>query len=200
LRLTRETRTLLFMKTNRITRYIALAGLSLSIAASAETQNAAATADIQFKGSSTLHSFEGKVKTKPFTLAFISETTNSPMRVSGTASFNVLEMSTDNGKRDKKMRKMLDQEQFPTITGTLTNAELPTTGSSSATLHLRIRDIEQDVPVTLMYLERAGDLVTFNVIFPVSLKEFGLKAPSVVGLIRVADTVEIDCSVTGTFK
>ncbi|MDF7806741.1 YceI family protein [Pontiellaceae bacterium B12219] len=200
MRHTLESRTLLFMKTHRFARYIVLAGLSLTFAASAEIQQAEATADIRFKGSSTLHGFEGKVKTKPFLLAFISETTNSPMRVSGTASFNVLEMSTGNGKRDSKMRKMLDQEQFSTITGTLTHAELPTIGNSTASLHLRIREIEQDVPVTLSYLERVDDLVTFNVTFNVSLEAFDLKAPSVIGLIRVSDTVEIDCSVTGTLQ
>jgi hypothetical protein len=188
------------MKTNLITRYIALAGLSLSIIASAETQKAAATANILFKGSSTLHDFEGNVKTKPFTASLMNENTGGHTRISATASFNVLDMSTDHGKRDKKMRKMLDQEQFSTITGTLTNAELPTTGNSSATLRLRIRNIEQDIPATLSEWKREGDLVTFNITFSVSLKAFDLNAPSVIGLIRVGDTVEINCSVTGIFQ
>ncbi|MDF7799368.1 YceI family protein [Pontiellaceae bacterium B1224] len=189
------------MKTNHLIRYIALAGLSLCIAASAETQQADATAVIQFKGNSTLHDFEGLVKTQPFTATFFDETPNGPVLVSAKASFTVLEMSTDHGKRDKNMRKMLDQKQFPIITGTLTNAELPTFGTNStANLHLRIRDIEQEVPVTLSEWERAGNLGTFRMTFPISLKAFDLKAPSVLGLIRVGDTVEIDCSVTGTFQ
>ena len=173
---------------------LVLAGLGLSFA-SAETWQAETTASIQFKGTSTLHGFEGNVKPRPFKTTFISETTNGPIRVSATVSFDVLNMSTDHKKRDKKMFKMLGQKQFLTITGSLTGAILPVSGNSTATLFLRIRDIEQEVPVTLSEWKREGDLGTFNMTFPISLKAFGLKAPSVVGLIRVGDTVQIDCSI-----
>jgi polyisoprenoid-binding protein YceI len=178
---------------------LVIAALALS-PAQAETGQAEATASICFEGSSTLHGFEGTVKTKPFHASFSEDEASGQMRVTGTASFNVLDMTTDHKKRDKKMFKMFEQSRFGTITGTLTDAKLPSDENCTSTLRLKIRDIEQEIPVTLHDWKREGDLGTFNMTFSVSLKAFNLKAPSVMGLIRVGDTVNIECAVLASLN
>jgi hypothetical protein len=106
-------------------------------------------------------------------------------------------MTTDHKERDKNMFKMLDQETFTLISGSLNDAVLPTTGTATATLRLKIRDVEREVEVTLSNYKRTGDQVSCSMAFPVSLKAFNLKRPSVMVLIRVGDTVQIECTIQG---
>lgn len=175
-----------------------LIALSLSLLpASAGANTAEATAAIVFSGTSTLHDFEGIVISKPFTVTAEEDADSGAMRVSATAVLNVQDMTTDHKKRDKNMFKMFDQETFTLISGSLNDAVLPTAGTSTATLRLKIRDIEQDVEVTLSDFKRIGDQVSCSMAFPISLKAFSLKQPSVMGLIRVGDTVQIKCTIQG---
>ena len=171
-------------------------GLSL-LPASAGANTAEATAAIIFSGTSTLHDFEGTVISKPFTVTAEEDADSGAVRVSATAVLNVQDMTTDHKKRDKNMFKMLEQETFTLISGSLHDAVLPTTGTTTATLRLKIRDVEQDVEVALSDYKRTGDQVSCTMAFPVSLKAFNLQRPSVLGLIRVGDTVQIKCTIQG---
>ena len=42
-----------------------------------------------------------------------------------------------------------------------------------------------------------GDLVNCSMALPVSLKALTLKRPAVMGLIRIGDTVQIECTIQG---
>jgi hypothetical protein len=71
-------------------------------------------------------------------------------------------------------------------------------GTASIDLHLRIRDVERKVRATAGNLKESGERVTFDLEFPVSLGEFELKPPSVLGIIRVGDTVSVKAAFTLT--
>ncbi|HEY5190912.1 MAG TPA: hypothetical protein VII77_02920, partial [Candidatus Deferrimicrobium sp.] len=64
-------------------------------------------------------------------------------------------------------------------------------GDASIDLLLRIRDVERKVRATASNLKESGERVSFDLEFPVSLREFDLKAPSVLGIIRVGDKVSV---------
>ena len=64
-------------------------------------------------------------------------------------------------------------------------------------LGLKIRDVENDVWATLSNVKRGGKQISCTMTFPVSLSAFQLKAPSVLGMIRVGDTVLVECTITG---
>jgi hypothetical protein len=171
---------------------LASAGLALSLAASGAVQG---KADIRFKGTSTLHNFEGTVPARPFSATFTAGTTNGQMVVSASTVLRVDEMNTAHKKRDKNMLKMFDQPNYAEISGSLANATISLSEKTTAMLHLKIRDVEQDVPVVLSDWTREGDLMSGLLSFPVSLKAFKLKAPSVMGVIRVGDTVDVECTI-----
>lgn len=156
------------------------------------------TATIAFHGTSTLHGFEGEVTTKPFSADLHKDPATGKQLISATAIVTVAEMSTHGKKRDKNMFKMFNAEDFSLIVGVLENAPLPEDGSTKTTLRLKIRDVEQNIAATLSDWKRDGDLVSCKMTFSVSLKAFGLKGPSVMGLIRVGDTVDIECTLQGT--
>lgn len=158
------------------------------------------TAFIRFHGTSTLHDFEGDIATIPFSANFHNDPLTGQSHVSAIAIVKVLEMTTHKKKRDKNMLQMLDAQHFDLITGVLENALAPEKEATTATLLLKICNVEKEVPVTLSDWNRNGDHVSFKMTFSISLKNFGLKGPSVLGLIRVGDTVELECTLEGAVQ
>ncbi|WP_372806909.1 hypothetical protein [Pontiella sp.] len=175
------------------TRFLlATTGLALSLAASGAVVG---KANIRFKGTSTLHDFEGTVPARPFSATVAAGATNGQMVVCASTVLRVDAMTTEHKKRDKNMLNMLDQSNYAEISGSLTNAPISLTEKTAATLHLKIRDVEQQVPVVLSDWTREGDLMSGLMSFPVSLKTFKLQAPTVMGIIRVGDTVDVECTI-----
>lgn len=162
-----------------------------------QADDLAAHADITFTGSSTLHDFEGRVSSKPFTAVFAEDQQTGKMTVTARTTVSVRDITTDNGKRDKNMYTMFDLDHFKLIEGALLNAAVAENAVTHAMLHLKIRNVEQDIEAALSNLKRAGDSFTCTMTFPVSLADFNLKAPSVLGVIRVDDVVQVECTVTG---
>jgi hypothetical protein len=58
--------------------------------------------------------------------------------------------------------------------------------------------VERRVRATASNLKEAGEQVSFDLEFPVSLKEFDLKAPSFFGIVRVGDKVSVKTTFTLT--
>jgi len=170
----------------------------LCAAVTTKADTAATTAEIKFSGSSTLHDFNGTVHSRPFTATFVEDDSAGTITVSAAAGINVGDMTTDHAKRDNNMFKMFDLPHFKQIEGSMENAVLPIKGSSQARLHLKIRDVERDVTATISKIERNGNEICCTLTFPVSLREFNLKGPSVLGLIRVDDTVHVECIIKGS--
>lgn len=156
--------------------------------------------DIRFQGTSTLHDFSGKVRCRPFAAGLVEDSggkTTVPL-----AEIDVLvdEMDTGNKDRDRQMRDMFGSDRFPRIQAALRNIDVggirramgkEGKGRAVLDLALRIRDVERMVPATATNFREEGDQVRFDVAFPVSLNDFGLKAPSFLLFIRVGDEVVV---------
>jgi hypothetical protein len=105
------------------------------------------------------------------------------------------------------MREMFRSERFPRIHAAAKDLDVERLraeigrgleGGASIDLLLRIRGVERRVRATASNLKESGERVTFDLEFPVSLGEFDLKAPSVLGIIRVGDKVSVKATFTLT--
>jgi len=176
------------------------AATALLLLASAQGGEFDGLAKITFKGTSTLHDFEGTATSAPFDATFSEEGKTGQLYVSASTSVVILKMDTQNKKRDKKMFKMFETQTYALITGSLEKAPVPTAGSGEATLLLKIHGVEKEIIATLSDFTHDDKTAQCKMTFTISLKAFGLKPPSVIGLIRVGDTVQVECIVTGTLK
>lgn len=172
--------------------------LSLAVYAEAATLDGECT--IHFFGKSTLHDFEGQVTCQPFVLQ--TEAAESGRQVIRQQVVTVLvsEMGTDNDGRDKKMRAMFDSTNFPEIKGHFADLEpevileqLKATenGQGSLEFDLQIRKITQHIKAKTSLLTIGPEQIVFTMEFPLSLASFELKPPSVMGIIRVANDVQV---------
>lgn len=177
--------------------------LSLAVYAEAATLNGECT--IRFSGKSTLHDFAGQAVCQPFVLQ--TEDAESGRQVVRQQVVTVLvsEMDTDNDGRDKKMRAMFDSTSFPEIKGHFADLEpevvlkqLKATenGQGSLEFDLQIRKITQHIKAKTSLLTIGPEQIVFTMEFPLSLASFELKPPSVMGIIRVADDVQVEVQTT----
>ena len=164
-----------------------------------------ARCDVQFFGTSTLHDFSGKVSSMPFDIILAAESATQDIPTTVEVDIPVKAMDTGNQSRDEKMRKMFAGEQYPLIRGLFKTTEPykirqamldSEKGNGTVTFTLGIRDIEHQIAATTSNLQETEDRVSFHLTFAVSLSQYGLKAPSVLGLIRVGDQVNVGATVT----
>ncbi len=156
--------------------------------------------DVRFQGTSTLHDFPGKGVCRPFTASMVHDAAGRAILPSVEVEVPVAEMRTENDTRDGKMREMFQADRFPRIHASVRDVNVDRLreemgkdpeGKAPLDLLLRIRDVERRVRATASNLKETGERVAFTLEFPVSLKEFGLKPPSVLGIIRVGDKVSV---------
>ncbi|PLX99516.1 MAG: hypothetical protein C0623_09285 [Desulfuromonas sp.] len=180
--------------------FIIVSMLLTAATAGAQTYDGECT--IRFFGDSTLHGFEGTAVCEPFSLNTEKETAiiRQP-----TVTVRVDSMDTDNDGRDEKMRKMFDSKSFPLIEANFADLEpekvllqMQAADDQPGTLpfRLKIRDQVQPVKAEVHDLRVNPEAITFTMKFSVSLKSYALEAPSVLGLIRVADQVEVEVDTT----
>lgn len=153
---------------------------------------------IVFHGSSTLHDFQGNGSCQPFTVK-----ENAGTMIPPELKVVVAEMETGNAKRDKKMREMFAEEQFPLITGTSSpislddlrrRLELGKDSAGDVTINLKIRDITRPVKTTVHNIVITDSTIKADMDFPLFLADYQLKPPSVLGLIRVGDRIDVTVS------
>ena len=151
-------------------------------------------ARISFKGTSTLHDFEGHVSAQPVTLNLLSNSWSAVADVLSGA------MTTANESRDRNMWKMLGTNLFPRIRGVVRDAPVPETGTSTgrATMSLSIRDRQRDIPVTLSNWSESEGVLRFEANWLLSLRQYNLSPPSVMGVVRVGDKVQLHAEVLAT--
>lgn len=154
--------------------------------------------DFRFLGTSTLHDFSGRVRCQPFAAGMLTGESRETTIPEADVDVLVDEMDTGNKDRDRQMREMFGSDRFPKIHGKVRNVDVKgireataRDGKAVVELSLRIRDIEKRVPATVTNLREEAEHVRFDVEFPVSLKDFGLKPPSVLFIIRVGDKVNV---------
>lgn len=155
---------------------------------------------LRFAGISTLHDFSGTARCQPFSADLVQNTDVGTKIPVVEVDIPVAEMETGNGVRDDQMRKMFQGDRFPRIHGTVKGIDVDRIrqesgkeggAKASFDLALRIRDVERNVHAAVTNLREEGNQVGFDVEFPVSLKEFGLEAPSFLGIFRVRDKVTV---------
>lgn len=160
--------------------------------ADASVQRLPANAAIKFAGTSTLHDFGGSLPSQPFTLVLSNGT--------WAADANVLSglMNTAHEKRDRKMHEMFATNSFPKMHGTVVAAPTPGAVGTNATLRLTIRDKTNDLAVRITDWTENASAIKFHATWELSLKDYALKPPSVLGVIKVGDRIQLEADVTAS--
>jgi polyisoprenoid-binding protein YceI len=172
----------------------------LVLVASARAGEIKGTCSLRFVGISTLHDFTGTVRCQPFS-ADLARSPDGGTRISRVEiDVQVREMDTGNSARDERMREMFESDRYPVIRGTVgeidvdgIRREIGKGGEEKAIfdLTLGIRDVERTIHAAATNFREEGSRVGFDVEFPVSLTDYGLKAPSFLGIFRVRDKVTV---------
>jgi len=156
--------------------------------------------DVAFLVTSTLHDISGTARCLPFDAVLSRDAAGRRVIPSVDVEVPVAGMDTRNKSRDGQMREMFRSERFPRIHAAAHDVDVERLrleigkdrdGKAPLDLLLRIRDVERKVRATASNLKESGERVTFDLEFPVSLREFDLKAPSVLGIVRVGDKVSV---------
>jgi polyisoprenoid-binding protein YceI len=106
------------------------------------------------------------------------------------------QMNTASEGRDRNMHKMLNTNSHPYLRGSVTNAPIPGVNGTNITLHLNISGKPVALPVQVTGWTESAGRIQFHAAWSVSLKQYGLKPPSVMGVIRVGDAVSLEADVT----
>jgi hypothetical protein len=163
------------------------------------------TCEVRFLGSSTLHDFSGTVRSRPVDAPVSRDSAGNPFLPKVELEFPVPDMRTGNDSRDGKMREMFESDRHPVVRAVARDVDAGNFrermrkdpgGKTPLEVTVVIRGVERKVLASAGNWKEAGGNVAFDVEFPLSLQEFGLKPPSVLGLIRVSDRV----AVKGTFN
>lgn len=169
----------------------AVAGVAGGSAGAADAESGwPAVAQVVFRGTSTLHDFAGRVGAQPFLLVVSTNTWSAQAEVIGE------EMDTAHERRDRNLRTMFETARYPRLSGWVKQAPRPGAEGQRVTLTLKIRDVARELPVTVSSWVETVDEIKFRAVWEVSLKEFRLKPPSVLGVIRVGDKVRLEAEVT----
>jgi hypothetical protein len=168
----------------RHTRLLALSLLPL-LPLAAETLRGTAVAT--FSGTSTLHDFTGTATSETFSVEWTPLPSGGGLFASTNLTFQVSGLSTAHQKRDRNMMKMFGAVQAvggSLAAGTIAEGETPD-------LVVAIGPSLQTVPLRVSSLSESNGVIRFHADCDLSLKDGGLKPPSVVGLIRVGDQVKV---------
>lgn len=188
----------------RIAKYALSVAFILATHPSAWSSEVKSRCYIQFFATSTLHDFSGRVTSEPFTLRIIEN--EGKGRFVGPVSIDVPvnDMKTGKEKRDRKMREMFQSERFPSITGSISGFDPHNLrerlfesdgGETDLSLSITIRNITRELQAMVYNYREYGEQISFDLKFPLSLQEFGLKPPSTfLGIVRVGDEVSVRAS------
>lgn len=145
-----------------------------------------------FKGTSTLHDFQGTVDASLVQVAFERNTWR--IRI----EFPVASMTTQHASRDKNMRKMLEAEKYPLIVVAARDLPYPDRAApATLTGTLTIRGQEQPGTAMIESFSVKDAIARFTLKGEVSLAAFALKPPStLLGMVRVGDKVKLEGQIT----
>jgi polyisoprenoid-binding protein YceI len=172
----------------------------LVLAASARAGEITGTCSLRFTGVSTLHDFTGAVRCRPFSADLVTGPDGGTRIPRVEVDVRVREMDTGNHARDGKMQEMFQSDRYPVIHGIVREIDVDRIrreigneegGKAFLDLTLGIRDVERTVHAAVTNFREEGSRVGFDVEFPVSLADYGLEAPSFLGIFRVRDKVAV---------
>jgi polyisoprenoid-binding protein YceI len=95
------------------------------------------------------------------------------------------------------MWAMLNTNTYPILAGEVKQAPLPNQPGRGI-LQLEIVGQRHELPFTIQHWATTENTIRFEGSFDVSLKQYGLKPPAVLGMIRVGDRVHVSAVVTAT--
>ena len=173
--------------------------MCLAVALSARA-GAAITGEcsIEFTGHSTLHDFKGTVHSQPFEV-LVSTEEDGKETWSVDVNVTADQLNTGNGLRDKKMRALLRVSDFPIIRGSVVRVEPArfrnAEGASKLPLTLRLLSTDSEVEVDVANWQEDEKHIEFDMIFPVSLNRYGMRPPSMMGMMKVDDRVDVSAHV-----
>jgi polyisoprenoid-binding protein YceI len=167
---------------------------------SARAVEVAGRCSATFFATATLHDFEGKGLCVLLSI--------EPPDASGTyrarAEVAVEQLDTGIAARNEKMRVMFGAQEFPRITALFEKvdpAALRAKRVGALPFRLTIHGVERAVTPELSdWSEVPGKRAHFRATFTVALSEFGMEAPTAVGLVRVGDRVRVVVDVELTAK
>ena len=159
-----------------------------------QAKNLSGEASLHFDGHSTGQDFGGTLSPESFGATLQDGGTRGRILSIPKIEIRIRDMKTGNKKRDRKMYDMFQANRFPVLNASLERLSLHALKGSGAKfpIRLKIRDIEKEIEVKLKKFEERGEQLLLEITFPVSLKEYGLTAPSALfGMIRVKDRVDV---------
>jgi len=149
---------------------------------------------LEYSFKSTLHPVKGVAR--QFSGEFVFNDTKKLDFKSGEVIVDPALMDSENKKRDHNMYKMFEVLKFPKINyniDQLKNIKQIENGSYKGGFkgRLTIKDVTRDIDVEVIFQEVEGGYMLEGEC-EVSLKTFNLKPPSVLGIIRVFDPININ--------
>jgi polyisoprenoid-binding protein YceI len=178
-----------------------LAGLT-TIASAQTASTWTGSAILSFKGTSTLHDWDGTVAASPFAVTVAEDGSGAPQRVRATVTVPSAKMDTADAKRDENMRKAMKSAEFPLITGDIDAAfsEIAGGDGAPARLPMALTLLGKTRPVTarVSNWKRQGAKASFDLDFEVSMASYGISVPAVLYFIRVGDRVTLHAKVSLT--
>jgi len=157
------------------------------------------TADVKFKGYSTLHDFVGTVNGVPLKATVTGE--RGARVVGASSNVEVKQMSTKDDARDKSMWTMFNEAKYRLIKVAVTGAQeqdlKPAAGrAGTMPISLTIAGTTGKITASVTQVIEAANSVSFDLAFPVSLPAFKLTPPKAVGgLVKVKETVDVTAHV-----
>lgn len=159
-----------------------------------------ASCALRFAARSSLHDFEGEA---PCASVAISPDPQGA-GLAAVVEIEIAQMTTGIAARDARMREMFDAERFPRIRASATDLDVAALRRAAAeagpaealAFELQIGAQQRRiVPRLSGWREAAGGSLHFLASFEVSLQSFELRAPTVMGLVRVQDRVRAEVEV-----
>lgn len=179
--------------------------LVLALAPSAWAGEWKGSCDIRFRGTSTIHDFTGNVRCQPIQVGGGDVADGKTIIPGAEVAALAAEMDTGEKTRDRQMREMFQSDKFPRIRGIFTNIDpgnirrdlrKSPDGKVPLDFTLRIRDIERPVHGVLSNFRERDGVISFDVDYAVSLKDYRLVPPKVFfGIVRVDDKVTVTTAV-----
>ena len=188
-----------------VTKVLKVIAMVLLIATHASAAEIRGECEVRFEVTATLHDFSGSGKCLPFSAPLERTPGGDNVLPLVAVAVPVAGMETGNGGRDKDMRKMFEADRHPDIHASARGIDADAlrrrmredpAGKAPLEVVVAIRGVERKVQASAGAYKEEGNRLSFEIGFPVSLKEFMLKAPSAFGLIRVADRVVVNASFT----
>lgn len=160
---------------------------------------------VSFEGTSTLHSFSGTLPPITFEARPTPDPASGKETWSADLEAPVAAMRTENDRRDRNMREMLDASAFPYVKASVRKIDPDTLRGSEKpegearrpfTFELTIRDVTHPLVGIVSNWREDPDRASFDLDFDVSLAQFGLEAPTTFLFIRVGDRVAVHVAVS----